>query len=255
MSVNHDPGDLDYAFRVVAGDTPPTTIRPFTEHGQFGSDMIDKRCILQTRTWVDRDGMAHDLEDMTPDYRANVLQHLRQEAPNWIDGARVIAITLALHGAIDAAQANREITAVAALPDGWTDHTPLGLALHHLNGSTPTPLTPQPELVTAAVSDTPDLLRNSDSGIWTVTTHSHSRYDLDLDRRRIRRVPAATEGNGLGKALAGDGDWTLVEGIVDCAVGRIMVILDIRDGQGSYRISTTVRSIRAASPRYEEPAP
>lgn len=81
---------------------------------------LDKRCILQTEsetgTWVDRTGVAHQLVDMSPAYRANVLEHLRQQADAWIHGARTMAITLALYGAIAPAQANREIAAVRALP-------------------------------------------------------------------------------------------------------------------------------------------
>lgn len=99
--------------------------------------------------------------------------------------------------------------------------------------------------MTADASDTPDLLHDQDTGTWTVTTHSHSRYDLDLDQRRIRRVPAAPQGNGTGKTLPKDGEWTPVTGIVDCAVGRIMVVMDLCDGLDSIRLSTTVQNIHA----------
>jgi hypothetical protein len=253
MSPDANPADLAYAFRVVAGDTPPRSDRPFTDFGQHGPNMIDKRCLLQTETWVDRAGTPCQLADMTPGYRANVLEHLRQEAAAWIRGAYAVAVTLALYGVIDVRQANREIAAAHALPPGWTDHTPLGHELHRLNGTTPPPLPPQVLPVTAADSDSPEVLRDHDTGSWTITTQSHSRYEIDLDRRRVRRIPATpSNGDRPGKPLPADGDWTALAGIVDCAVGRIMVILDFRDGQDSYRFSTTVQRIQANPPREPE---
>jgi hypothetical protein len=144
MSRADNPLDLDYAFRVVAGATTPAGGKLFSEYGQFGPGQIDKRCILQTRTWVDTHGIPHALVDMTPEYRSNVLAHLRQTTPRWVNDAYATDVTLTLYGAIAPQEASREIAALAALPPGWADHTPLGLALHHLNGTSPEPLTALP---------------------------------------------------------------------------------------------------------------
>lgn len=244
---HHD--DLELAFRVVAGDTPPTCDLPFHHHGQFGPGRLDKRCILQTESWVDREGAAHSLTAMSREYRGNVLAFLRRESPQWMLDAYALEVAMTITGVIEPAQASIELAALRSLPPGWVDHTPLGLMLHQLNGTQPDPLPLIPAPRTPEGSDSPEILQDHDAGVWTVTTRSHSRYLLDLDRRRLRRLPGfPTNGDHPVAQLFGDGEWTPLTALVDCAVGSPLLVLDDRDGVDSYRRSTDIRSIRRTIP-------
>jgi hypothetical protein len=237
--------ELKLAFRVVAGDTPPTGGLPFHHYGQFGPGHLDKRCLLQTETWVDREGVANPLTSMSRKYRANVLALLRHQSPRWALDAYTVEVALTITGVIPPAQASREITALRSLPPGWVDHTPLGLELHHLNGTQPDPLPPSPPRITADESDSPQTLRNEDTGLWTVTTHSHSQYMLDLGRRRVRRTPGLpTDGEKPATRLAGDGEWTRLTALVDCEVGSSLLILDELNDVDCFKLSTAICTIR-----------
>lgn len=50
--------------------------KPFTAFGQFGKGRFDMRVFEQANWWVDINGDAHSLEEMSSDYLANVIAHL-----------------------------------------------------------------------------------------------------------------------------------------------------------------------------------
>lgn len=248
---------LSLAFLLAAGDLPPTTATSFLDSiGEPG--VIDKRVILQTEWWVDIRAVRHRLEEMSPDYRANVLAHLEQEASVWVHQALTWVLFDAITGGTEAAEANDRLDLLDLLMPGWTHHTPLGLRLHELNGTTPGSLPPPPHLTGATDSDTPDQLRHQDGGCWQVTTESTTEYLLDLDRRRIIRRPGYPPGptttafgsNGNTPArppvnqLDHDREWTPLTGLVQCRLGRSLVALEQRPVGDGYRISTLVTGIQ-----------
>lgn len=49
---------------------------PFTAFGQFGEDALDLRVFDQATWWVDRAGRAHRVDEMSREYRENVVTHL-----------------------------------------------------------------------------------------------------------------------------------------------------------------------------------
>lgn len=53
---------------------------PFTAFGQFGPNKMDNRVFDQDVWWVDRNGDPHALEDMSPEYRWNVIAFLMERA-------------------------------------------------------------------------------------------------------------------------------------------------------------------------------
>jgi hypothetical protein len=56
---------------------------PFTDFGQFGPGMIDKRVLWQSIYWVNAEGTAFFLIDMSAQYRRNVIAYLRRRAAEW----------------------------------------------------------------------------------------------------------------------------------------------------------------------------
>lgn len=240
---------LHQAFRLAAGTLPPTSGLPFTHPEAHEPGWIDKRVILQGTWWYDIRAVRHPLEDMSRDYRNNVLGFLAREAPGWI----VHTMTWTLWEAIVALTTPREaadrLDLIDLLTPGWTHHTPLGRRLHELNGTTPEVLQPPPVLVGAQGDDRPEALRDDDTGRWRVTTESTSTYLIDLDHRRIRRDPgpgAAASNGGPPipvNTLRDDHDWTDLVGLVQCRLHRSLVALDLRPEGEGYRISTSITNI------------
>lgn len=246
-------GDLTLALRVVTGDLPPTTDVVFGDPAGRRSDWIDRRVILQTRIWVDRTTVSHLLDEMSPEYRANVLRFLRDQAPAWITQTRTWEIVAAIHGLISGPEARDHLELLDLLTPGWTDHSPLGHELHRLNKTEPAPLAPAPIWLTCAETDTPQILREEDGGHWQITTESTTTYLLDLHRRRINRRPrdpTTPLGNGDHprppiNLLDFDGQWTRLDHLLRCQIGDPLVVLDQRPGApaGGYRLSTPITLI------------
>jgi len=247
------PGDarLARAFRLAAGDLPPTSPRSFESPASHQPGQIDKRVILQSAWWVDRLARWHRLDDMSPAYRGNVLGFLDRESPAWLYQAAGWTLLEAIYQAITPAEASARLELLELLTPGWTGHTSLGRRLHHLNGTRPSTLPPPPALLTAAETSTPQILRDHDRGLWRAHTESTATYLIDLDRRRILRKPgdvAAREaGNGQvgvrSKLLPYDEQWSALAGLIQCRTGRPLIVLHDRPIGGGYRTATTVTRI------------
>ncbi|MCU1393482.1 MAG: hypothetical protein JWM34_1910 [Ilumatobacteraceae bacterium] len=116
--------------------------RPFTDFGQFGVDALDLRVFDQTDWWVDRLGRPHRLDEMTDDYRRNVIVFLT----SFVDGfhaasaLREAATTLgdALLGRVSYALLATDVGAPRTLdlePISWLEATPLMRRLRALTGT------------------------------------------------------------------------------------------------------------------------
>lgn len=54
--------------------------KPFTDFGQFGVGQLDLRVFTQNTYWVDVYGEGHIIDEMSEDYRRNVIIHLLDNA-------------------------------------------------------------------------------------------------------------------------------------------------------------------------------
>lgn len=89
------------------------------------------------------------------------------------------------------------------------------------------------------------------AGRWQVTTET-SVYLLDLDDRRITRVPDAGAGPPPGldappiAALRRDHEPVPLLSLISCTIGEPMrMLIDVRrDGVGTLRTTTIVRQLR-----------
>jgi hypothetical protein len=226
--------------------------------------------VLQAKVWVDRRTHEHRLEQMTPDYRANVLTFLQHEATAWTDAAVIWELAAAVYGLTPGRDASEHLELLDLLTPGWTDHTPLGRRLHELNHTRPHPLAPPRIRVTARDSDHPEVLRDTDAGHWQVTTESRAVYLVDLDRRRVLRHPhTPVPSNGdhrpeAGPRLPYDHYWTHLDCLIRCRTGTGLVLTDRRPATEprreeeahdpgtagnapGYRISTGIIDIRRAA--------
>jgi hypothetical protein len=120
--------------------------QPFTAFGQFGIDMLDMRVFSQEVWWVDRLGRPHRLDDMSQEYRRNVLTFLLHSArQRWLDEVRnesLTALTDAARGKASYAVIAHDAGAprVADLdPLSWLESTPLIRRLRKLINSQPNP--------------------------------------------------------------------------------------------------------------------
>lgn len=247
---------LERAFRLVAGDLPPTSDIPFDDPTAHEPGHIDKRVLLQSTWWFDVHANRHRLDrDMSDDYRANVLGFLDRESPQWVHEAMVWVVLDAMHNDIPATEASVRLELLDLLTAGWTGHTQLGRRLHQLNGTSPEPLDQPPVLLSPAETEAPQIVRDHDHGAWRVTTASTTTYLIDLDRRLVARHPETGAGNGASPSRPGvpvrvlpfDGEWTDLVGLVQCRLGRPLVILDDRRFGPGYRISTPVTGIETVS--------
>jgi hypothetical protein len=108
----------------------------FTDFGQFGPGNLDLRCFGQQRWWVNRDGVAFEIDsEMSLEYVENVIGFLDQDAAYFHSGVlRSLAIELVATLEAQNAVASRE--AAFALrsvweqsPGQWLLGTPLAVAL------------------------------------------------------------------------------------------------------------------------------
>lgn len=251
-------GDLTLALQVVTGDLPPTTNVVFGDPAGGEPDWIDRRVILQDRVWIDRGATSHLLDEMSPEYRTNVLGYLRDQASAWINQSRAWEIVAAIRGLINGPEARDHLELIDILTPGWTDHSPLGHELHRLNNTEPAPLAPAPIWLTSAETDSPQILREEDAGLWQISTESTTTYLIDLDRRWIMRRP------GDPTTLFSNSDhprppinlidfnarWTRLDHLVRCQIGDSLIALDQRTGApAGYRMSTRIVLIE----RWEDP--
>ncbi|MFC4787372.1 hypothetical protein ACT8ZV_23045 [Nocardioides sp. MAHUQ-72] len=244
--------NFDRAFRLAAGDLRPTGDRDFDDPTTREPGRIDKRVLLQDTCWYDIRAQRHQLDAMSPDYRANVLAHLEQQSPTWLHEATVWIYLDCLRGDISTAEAAERLELLDLLTPGWTGHTPLGRRLHQLNGTTPDELERPPTPLGPDQTDRREILRDTDHDSWQITTESTTTYLIDLDRRRVARRPGVGTGNGHGsgpaapfhvKMLPFDREWTDLTGLVQCRLGRSLFILDERPTGSGYRLSTPVTQI------------
>ena len=209
--------------------------------------------LLQATWWFDIRGHRNRLDTMSPDYRANVLAHLEQQGPVWLNEAKAWVVLDCLRSDIAPADAADRLELLDLLTAGWTGHTPVGRRLHQLNGTSPEALEPPPTLRGPGETERPEVLHDSDHGSWRVTTESTMTYLIDLDHRRIARHPGARPGNSNGSgpfaptanitSLPFDREWTHLAGLVQCRLGKSLFIVDHRPSGPGYRISTPVTMI------------
>jgi hypothetical protein len=94
---------------------------------------LDKRIILPTKVWVDEHGVTHRLEDMSVEYRANVIAHLDRFEDTWAVLALFYVTGETLLGNIPRGESIRQHQLVALLTPGWIRQTPLVRRLQDLN--------------------------------------------------------------------------------------------------------------------------
>ena len=112
---------------------------PFTAFGQWGADRMDLRVFEQDVWWVDRLGCAHRIEEMTEQYRTNVVQFLCDHVRS-LHAAVCREQLVSLAGEIVLGLPGAERAAVAAgvpllrtlSPEAWLEGTPLMRRLRHL---------------------------------------------------------------------------------------------------------------------------
>lgn len=112
---------------------------PFTAFGQFGEGQMDKRVFEQDIYWVDIKGTPHLLEEMSEEYRINVIMFLR-DGVNYFYTEAVLrfAATIACD-ALLGRQSGELIAHDLGLPNitdltpqEWLESTPLMRKLHQL---------------------------------------------------------------------------------------------------------------------------
>ncbi|MCM3516243.1 hypothetical protein [Nocardioides sp. P86] len=120
---------------LAGADEPTCTPYPPTNQ-EAGS--IDKRCILRDQIWVDVRGHVHPLEDLTPAYRANVINYLRRTTPNWVVEAGAWLYLDEVAGRIDSAESARRHLLLRTAPPDWLEASPLLRRLRALVGDSNT---------------------------------------------------------------------------------------------------------------------
>lgn len=215
--------------------------------------------ILQTKVWVDVDGRARRLEDLASEERAALIRHLSGDERVWTLAAGAKVLSNLKMRLISPVEARAMMDALAALGDGWMDRTPLVRRLRELNAgpARPRPVDPEregPDLRSFAPSPTQELLGH-ESGLWRITTEV-SIYLLDLDRREILRMGAATSDTHV----ADDGEivWArrfdtdhqshTLERLERCRIGEPMSGIQIIDRQLQPFRSTFVTRIERIEP-------
>ena len=95
-------------------------------------------------------------------------------------------------------------------------------------------------------------LEDGDLGVWEVQSET-SVYLVDLQGRRLKRIPGAVAGSHLAgdgvwvelRALPRDGEWESLEVLIECRVGAgLLALVRHSDGFRGWRRSTLVQRIR-----------
>jgi hypothetical protein len=95
---------------------------------------LDKRIILQDRTWITENGEQLPLEAMSVAHRRNVIEFLSGFEDTWAAMALLYVTGEVLLGHIDLEEGARQHGLVAQLASGWMQRTPLVQRLLDLNG-------------------------------------------------------------------------------------------------------------------------
>ena len=105
---------------------------PFTAFGQFGEGKMDNRVFEQDIYWVNVKGEAFLLEEMSSDYRCNVINFLLENCEYFHGWAAlrsgIDALAAALRGEVHAEILTRELglpTLDELDPHDWLESTPL----------------------------------------------------------------------------------------------------------------------------------
>lgn len=245
MTGEHKPGLLDIITGADLEDLPAFP-HPRQRH------VIDKRCLLQDTYWIDTYTHRHHLVEMTPTYRANVIDHLLSQAPLWLLQAWQ---WLHLERAIDLHdhhEAHRRALLLGSAPSTWIETAPLLRRLRHLNN--------QPQYINASAPDGP--LRDSDHGTWQIATVT-ADYHLDMDHRRLQRHPRHTGPRlvrtgprevTVRRTFDTDGTWLYLDELVQCQIGLPLLAFQHQPGRGTVPLSSTiVQRIRpAAAPSQDQ---
>lgn len=134
MPETYPPSPVPSDERLLPGE------KPFTAFGQFGPDKMDNRVFDQDIYWVNRLGEPFRLEEMTPEYRANVIKFLRESAAYFHIHAVIrtiadIAVDVELgrvHGELIARSLGFP-TIADLTAEEWLEATPLMRRLRALN--------------------------------------------------------------------------------------------------------------------------
>lgn len=115
---------------------------PFTAFGQFGPGQLDIRVFDQDTYWVDVWGDPHRLDEMTDEYRRNVLAHCARNADHFHAAYAVKEAIEAVDDALNARTGAVAMTLDLGMPlvseldpHAWLDSTPLIRRLRALTGS------------------------------------------------------------------------------------------------------------------------
>lgn len=105
---------------------------PFTAFGQFGEGQMDKRVFEQDVYWVDIKGVPHLLEEMSEEYRINVIMFLRESVNYFYMEAVLRFAALITSDALLGRQSGELIayelgtpTITDLTPEQWLESTPL----------------------------------------------------------------------------------------------------------------------------------
>lgn len=120
--------------------------KPFTAFGQWGEGKMDNRVFDQDIYWVDVKGNPHLLEDMSDEYRMNVIMFLRDNMAYFGANAAIRMVSellgniyIAPAGYCDTEETYRaaENFLAADTPEEWLESTPLMRRLRHLTNTQP----------------------------------------------------------------------------------------------------------------------
>ncbi len=113
--------------------------RPFTEFGQWGYGSLDLRVFDQDTVWCNIAGRALKVTHMDPDYRANVLAFLRDNAAYFhlmTIRRRLIELYADLaDGVLEPVGADQLRDLLGRDPVEWIAATPIARALRDANAS------------------------------------------------------------------------------------------------------------------------
>lgn len=248
------PAPIEPGLLVIAGveslaDADPSTGWP----DQAKPRMFDKRALLQTQLWIDIRAVAHRVDDMSHDHRANVIEMLLDQAPTLMIETTIWLRMAARDGLADAATAETNHEALAALGDDWMERTPLVQRMRELNETRP--LEQAAVLVRLDAPDAVTELSDSTSGRWKVTTEA-SAYLIDLDSRLLFRIPEGGDGSHVrddGRLVLAflfptDGQWLDLVDLAECTVGAMMRGHVVVNGKSEPLRTTIVTRIEKLEP-------
>ena len=113
--------------------------KPFTDFGQFGVGKLDLRVFNQGQYWVDVQGREHLIEEMSEDYRRNVIIHLLTSARFFHSGLVKEQLIVGLCQAFGyEIESSFEPNIYEQEALSWLEETPLMATLRALTPNSPT---------------------------------------------------------------------------------------------------------------------